>query len=227
MPAKKQRRRLIGACFVEVAGLLELGRLSCALERAPFPIFASAVGKRQRLAVQTDLFMGKPIFYCVEVDKATEFLAYKSAGENEEAQLVDSAQNPTFIYAPLIHVLKLPKVLDERKNVGEKYLAAEVQNLTSLVKIASYKMLYEEPPLPLYAFKNGSQSTLGCFARLDDYEEASLFFYTRMKSEPEAGFVRYSPTRITETAFSKRTDEHGFIYIKIIRLRQKHPLVEF
>lgn len=227
MPAKKERRRLIGACFVEVAGLLELGRLSCALERAPFPIFASAVGKRQRLAVQTDLFMGKPIFYCVEVDKATEFLAYKSAGENEEAQLVDSAQNPTFIYAPLIHVLKLPKVLDERKNVGEKYLAAEVQNLTSLVKIASYKMLYEEPPLPLYAFKNGSQSTLGCFARLDDYEEASLFFYTRMKSEPEAGFVRYSPTRITETAFSKRTDEHGFIYIKIIRLRQKHPLVEF
>lgn len=227
MPPKKERRRLIGACFVEVAGLLELGRLSCALERAPFPIFASAVGKRQRLAVQTDLFMGKPIFYYAEVDKATEFLAYKSTGESEDAQLVDSAQNPTFIYAPLIHIVKMPKVLDERKNVGEKYLAAEVLNLTSLVKIASYKMLYEEPPLPLYAFKNGSQSTLGCFARLDDYEEASLFFYTRMKSEPETGFVRYSPTRITETAFSKRTDEHGFIYIKVIRLKQKHPLVEF
>lgn len=227
MPGKKERRRLIGACFIEVAGLLDLGRLSCALERAPFPIFASAVGKRQRLALQTDLFMGKPIFYYVEVDKATEFLAYKSAGEGEEALLVDSAQNPTFIYAPLIHVLKMPKVLDEQKKVVEKYLAAEVQNLTSLVKIASYKMLYEEPPLPLYAFKNGSQSTIGCFARLDDYEEASLFFYTKMKSEPDAGFVRYSPTRITETAFSKRTDEHGFIYVKVIKLKQKHPLVEF
>jgi hypothetical protein len=227
LPAKKERRRLIGACFVEVAGLFDLGRLSCALERAPFPVFASPAGKRQRLAIQTDLFMGMPIFYFVEVDKSTEFLAYKSGGGSEEVQIVDSAQNPTFIYAPIIHVLKMPKILEERRSVGEKYLAAEVQDLTSLVKIASYKMLYEEPPLPLYAFKIGSQWILGCFARLDDYEEASLFFYTRMKSEPETGFVRYSPTRITETAFSNRTDEHGFIYVKIIKLKQKHPLVEF
>jgi hypothetical protein len=207
--------------------LLELGRLSCALERAPLPIFMSTHGKKMRLAIQTDLFMGIPIFYYVEEEINAEFLAYRNSGETEEVQLVDSTQNPSFIYAPIIHIVKMPKILEDKDDFSERYLAAQVTNLTSLVKIASYKMLYEEPPLPLYAFKNGSDWILGAFARLDDYEEASLFFYTKMKEESTAGFVRYSPTRINETNFSKRTDEHGFIYVKVIKLMEKHPLVEF
>ena len=88
-------------------------------------------------------------------------------------------------------------------------------------------MLYEEPPLPLYTFKNNGKWIIGSFARLDDYEEASLFFYTSVDVEPEHGFVRYSPSRVGDTAFSRRTDEHGFIYVKVIKLAEKHPLVEF
>jgi hypothetical protein len=62
---------------------------------------------------------------------------------------------------------------------------------------------------------------------LDDYEEASLFFYTTVEKEPEHGFVRYAPSRLADTAFSRRTDEHGFVYVKVIKLAEKHPLVEF
>ena len=94
-------------------------------------------------------------------------------------------------------------------------------------KIASYKMLYEEPPLPLYTFKNGTSWIAGCFARLDDFEEASLFFYSRLKQEPPSGFVRYSASRLGDTDFSKRIDEHGSIYVKVVHLKEKHPLVEF
>ncbi|TLY02634.1 MAG: hypothetical protein E6K95_05270 [Thaumarchaeota archaeon] len=97
----------------------------------------------------------------------------------------------------------------------------------SLVKVGAYKMLFEEPPLPLFGFKSGATWILGAFARIDDYEEASLFFYTRMSGEPPAGFVRYSPAKTTETAFSKKTDEHGFVYIKVVKLAEKHPLVQF
>lgn len=227
MPAKKEKKRIIGACFIELKSILDLGRLSCALERAPFPIFVSRRTGGSRLSVQTDLFMGVPIFYYVEVQNGSQFLAYKSNGGTEEVQLVDSAQNPSFIYSPLIHVLKLPKVLEHKAQFSERFLAAEVADLASLVKIASYKMLYEEPPLPLYTFKNGSQWIIGSFARLDDYEEASLFFYTNVDKEPEDGFVRYAPSRVADTGFSRRTDEHGFIYVKVIKLAEKHPLVEF
>jgi len=227
LPPRKEARRIIGGCFVKLGGLMELGRLACALERAQLPIFMSKVGQKTRLSVQNDLFMGVPIFYYAEVDKGGEFLAYRNAGEIEEVQLVESASTPSYIYSPIIHVLKMPSILEHKREFHQKFLAAEVADLASLVKLATYKMLYEEPPLPLYSFKNGTSWIVGSFARLDDFEEASLFFYTRMKEEPSMGFVKYSPANIAETSFSKRTDEHGFYYVKVIKLAEKHPLVEF
>ncbi len=227
MPPKKEQRRIIGGCFVRLSGLVELGRLACALERAQLPIFMDKHGTTIRLSVQNDLFMGVPIFYYFESDKGGEFLAYKNVGETEEVQLVESTSVPSYIYSPIIHVLKLPRILEHKKEFHQRFLAAEVADLPSLVKLATYKMLYEEPPLPLYCFKNGSSWIIGSFARLDDYEEASLFFYARIKEEPSAGFVKYSPTNLAETGFSKRADEHGFYYVKVIKLAEKHPLVEF
>ena len=114
MPAKPRAesappRRIVGACFVELESLTDLGRLSCAFERAPFPIFMSKEGDAYRLAVQTDLFMGIPIFYYVESAKGGEFIAYRSSGETEEALLVEAALNPSYMYAPIVHVLKLPR----------------------------------------------------------------------------------------------------------------------
>jgi hypothetical protein len=220
-------RRIVGACFVELESMTDLARLSCAFERAPFPIFMSKEGSKFRLAVQTDLFMGIPIFYHIEVEKGGEFLAYKSSGEVEEALLVDAALNPSYMYAPVVHVLKLPRVLERRQGFKARFLAAQVSDLANLMKIASYKMLYEEPPLPLYTFKNGTSWIAGCFARLDDFEEASLFFYARLDREPPSGFVRYSASKLGDTDFSKRIDEHGSIYVKVVRLKEKHPLVEF
>ncbi|MDA4115465.1 MAG: hypothetical protein OK442_02785 [Thaumarchaeota archaeon] len=220
-------RRIVGACFVELVSLTDLARLSCAFERAPFPIFMSKEGSKYRLAVQTDLFMGIPIFYHIEVEKGGEFLAYKSSGEVEEALLVDAALNPSYMYAPIVHVLKLPRVLERQRGFKARFLAAQVSDLANLMKIASYKMLYEEPPLPLYTFKNGTSWIAGCFARLDDFEEASLFFYARLEKEPSSGFVRYSASRLVDTDFSKRIDEHGSIYVKVVKLKEKHPLVEF
>jgi hypothetical protein len=48
-----------------------------------------------------------------------------------------------------------------------------------------------------------------------------------LDKEPTTGFVRYSASRLADTGFSKRTDEHGSIYVKVVKLKEKHPLVEF
>lgn len=224
---KKDAKQISGACYVRLDNLVELGRLTCALERAPFPLFAFRNGTGIRVAAQVDLFMGTPIFYYVDVEKSGEFLAYRSSGEVEEVQLMESASSPSFIYGPVIRVKKLPSALEATKKVEERYMAVEVEDMSSLVKVGAYKMLFEEPPLPMFAFKNGTSWVLGTFARIDDYEEASLFFYVRLPAEPTAGFMRYSPAKAGETAFSKKTDEHGFVYLKVVKLAEKHPLVEF
>ena len=224
---KKEEYKVGGACFVELHSLVELGRLSCALERAPFPLFAFRQGGSVRIAAQADLYMGTPIFYFYDADKAGEFLAYRNSGDGEEVQLVSAANNASYLYAPVIRINKMPPPLSPKKDFSEKFMSVEVQDLPSLVKVGTYKMLFEEPPLPLFAFENEEGWIIGTFARIDDYEEASIFFYAKMKEEPQSGFVRYSPDKLGETSFVKKTDEHGFYYIKVVRLTGSHPLVQF
>jgi hypothetical protein len=186
---KKEEQRIGGACYVELDSILDLGRLSCALERAPFPLFAFKHGKATRIAAQADLFMGTPIFYYFDNGQVNEFLAYRITGEGEEVQLVNSASNASYLYAPVIRVQKMPKILDEKKDFQDKFMAIEVENIPILVKVGAYKTLFEEPPLPLFAFRDAGSWVVGTFARIDDYEEASIFFYTRTKDEP-SGFLR-------------------------------------
>jgi hypothetical protein len=224
---KKEEHKLGGACFVELESLAELGRLSCALERAPFPLFAFKHGSSTRIAAQADLFMGTPIFYFFDSDKTGEFLAYRNSGDGEDVQLVSTANNASYLYAPVIRINKMPSPLTPKKDFEDKFMSVEVQDLPSLVKVGTYKMLFEEPPLPLFAFRNGEGWIIGTFARIDDYEEASIFFYARTREEPRSGFVRYAPDKLGETSFVKKTDEHGFYYIKVVRLSQQHPLVQF
>jgi len=223
---KKEEQRIGGACYVGLDSLIDLGRLSCALERAPFPLFAFKHGKATRIAAQADLFMGTPIFYYFDNGQVDEFLAYRITGEGEEVQLVNSASNASYLYAPVIRVQRMPKSLDEKDGFQDKFMAIEVENIPSLVKVGAYKTLFEEPPLPLFAYKDDGEWVVGTFARIDDYEEASIFFYTRAKDEP-SGFLRYSYDKITETTYVKRTDEPGFHYIKVVKLTAPHPLVDF
>lgn len=224
---KKDEHKLGGACFVGLGSLVELGRLSCALERAPFPLFAFKHGSLTRIAAQADLYMGTPIFYYFDADRTGEFLAYRNAGDGEDVQLVPAANNASYLYAPIIRINKMPETLTPKEDFQDKFTSVEVHDLPSLVKVGTYKMLFEEPPLPLFSFKNSQGWITGTFARIDDYEEASIFFYARSKEEPPSGFVRYSPDKIAETSFVRKTDEHGFYYIKVVRLSGEHPLVQF
>jgi hypothetical protein len=227
MLPKKEDFKLGGACFVKLASLLELGRLSCALERAPFPLFAFKNGKGYKIAAQADLFMGTPIFYYFDSDEFGEFLAYRKSGDGEEVVLVHDANNASYIYAPIIEVIKMPPQLEDKKSFEDKFMSSEVQDIANLAKVGTYKMLFEESPLPFFSFKNGDGWVLGTFARMDDYEEASIFFYARLPVEPATGFVKYSPDKVSETSFAVKTDEHGFAYVKVVKLAEKHPLVQF
>ena len=224
---KKDEPKIGGACYIKLGSLIELGRLSCALERAPFPLFAFKEGEFTRIAAQADLFMGTPIFYYFDSDKTGEFLSYRNSGDGEDVQLVGAANNASFLYAPVIRINKMPETLEPKKDFPDKFMSIEVNDLASLVKVGTYKMLFEEPPLPLFAFENHDGWLIGTFARIDDYEEASIFFYARTKGPPTSGFVKYSPDKLPETGFVTRTDEHGFYYIKVVKLDQTHPLVRF
>ena len=53
----------------------------------------------------------------------------------------------------------------------------------------------------------------------------SYFYYVVLSESPAAPFLRYSSQKSEATSFYNRIDEHGYIYLKLIRLAKPHPLV--
>jgi hypothetical protein len=64
----------------------------------------------------------------------------------------------------------------------------------------------------------------GVFTRLDEFDETSIFFYCWLDKEPRGRFLKYS-TNPSELSYTDRIEEHGYVYLKVIKLKASHPLV--
>ncbi len=182
--------------------------------------------------LRLDLFVGAPIFYFAYSEDVKHFLGYKTTAIGEEVSLVDVPSNPALVYAPIIEIVRLPEIFKRSLESGEEYtgarfLSLQVKDIMSIVKVASYKVMFEEPPLPMFTFPSprGDKWLIGSFTRIEEYEEASIFFYYEQEEKPAQNYVGYSTSR-AQAFFTNRTDEHGNLYVKIIRVRKMHPLVE-
>lgn len=236
--ADENIKKLNPPSFVEVASLKDLARLACALERVALPIFSFKMDEEVLLAIQLDLFMGTPVLYFARSESAGGFLGYRNLGGKEIAEISVSTRDPANVYAPIISIEKIPEIFaqgfeavakkkKEGEDLCEHYLSMQVGDLDSLCKVALYKIVFEESPLPLFTFKGkGEQWVLGSFARLDDSDETAVFFYTELTDRPSHRFVRYSSVNPERTGLTDRIDEHGYVYGKICELKETHPMVD-
>ncbi|MHB1909120.1 MAG: hypothetical protein ACYCQJ_09680 [Nitrososphaerales archaeon] len=229
---QSQKKEIKAPTFIETESINDIGRLACALERAPLPLFALKNEGKNMIATQLDLFMGVPIYYFSYSPEVKHFLGYRTTQTGEEITLVDAPTNPTLVHAPIIEIVKVPQIFQQGLDkagspyqLQEKFLWIEVKDLVSLIKVASYKMLFEEPPLPIFAFPVQGKWCIGAFTRIEDYEEGSTFFYYLQDTKPEQNFVRYSMNK-ADAMFTSRTEEHGYVYVKLIKLKHTHPLVD-
>jgi len=222
--------QLKAPCYIALASLKDFGRLVCALERTPLPAFSLQFNRHEVLAVQNDVINGRPVIYYTQEDsKSGQYLAYRVSNGIEEVLLASSVDNPTYIYSPILKVERFPRSLTRsaRVNKGSGYIVIKLRDLSSLAKVAAYKTIYDEPPLPLFLFKErGGKIVLGTAMSTNDNENISYFYYVDMKEEPNEPFLRYSSQKVDHPTFLTRLDEHGYIYLKVIRLADNHPLVK-
>lgn len=217
-------------CYIALLGLKDFGRLVCALERTPLPAFSLQFNRRDVLAVQTDIINGRPVIYYSENGaKDGQYLAYRVTSGVEEVLLAGSVDNPTFVYSPILKVEKFPPALARSAKVDKKsgYTVIKLKDLSSLAKVAAYKTVFDEPPLPLFLFKERrGRVILGATMSANDNETISYFYYVVLDEEPRDPFLRYSSQKVEQPVFSSRLDEHGYVYLKVIRLAADHPLVK-
>jgi len=227
--SSKGKDGLRPAKFIQLSDLKELGRLTCALEKTPLPTLFFKWRKKPYLAAQFDTLQRRPIFYYVASEDA-EFLRYKISGNDEEVSLTNLSANSAYVYSPIISLEDVPLSYSSglkggREKTGDKYSSIRLKDLNSLSKIAAYKVLYDEPPLPVFRFSHKKEDVLGVFTRLDDLEEAAIFFYLKIDSSLKAPFIRYSSSKENGATLTSNLGDHGYIFIKVIEILGSHPLV--
>jgi hypothetical protein len=217
-------------CYIALADLKNFARLVCALERIPIPAFSLVFNKENVLASQADIVNGRAvIYYCRSDLPSGQYLAYRITNGVEEVLLADSVSNPTFVYSPILSVDKFPPTLSRSAKVDKKsgYSVIKLRDLASLAKVAAYKTMFDEPPLPLFLYRDQEKKLiLGSPMSTNDNDSISYFYYVVIDQEPKEPYLRYSSQKNEQPVFSSRLDEHGYIYLKVVRLQGDHPLVK-
>jgi len=211
--------------YIEVFDLAEFARLVCALERIPRTAFSFNLEGKNIISVQMDVLKERPVNYYAVTEKNGHYLTYALKGEKEQYDVVNSISNPIYLYSPIVKVKSLPSTLKpETSNDPEiAYEPLELEDLTSLIKL-SYG--FEESPFPLIAFRDGTKWYVGVFMNFNETDETSYFCHVKLDFEPTKPFVKYSSKDGLEPSFVNSINDHGYSYLKVIKLKDKHPLVK-
>jgi hypothetical protein len=211
--------------YIEVNNIAEFSRMVCALERVPRTAFAFNLDEKSVISVQMDLLKERSVNFYVETDKKGHYISYGFKAGKEDFDIVNTISNPMYLYSPIVNIKSLPAALKpETVYLPEVvYESIELEDLTSLIKL-SYG--FEESPFPLFAFLDGSNWYVGVFMNFNESDEISYFCHVKLDYEPMKPFMKYSSKDGTEPTFVGTVSDHGYSYLKVIKLKDKHPLVK-
>ena len=210
--------------YIQVRSPLEFTRLVCALERAPRVSFLHEHQGKKVLSVQMDLLKESPVIYYTPVENFSHYLCYGFRSAKEESVMVESTLDASRMYSPIVKIKSLPRSLhpSPESNTG-KYQPIELDDLGSLAKL-SYG--FEEAPFPLFSFPFKEKWFLGVFLNFNE-DGDSFFCYVVLNEEPVKPFLKHTTTNSSEPILVDNTSEHGYSYIKIVKLHETHPLVNY
>jgi len=209
--------------YIQVYSTLEFTRLVCALERTPRVSFSHNYNGKKILSVQMDVLQQKPIVYYTPLEHSGDYLCYGLKSGKEKSNIVDSTSDASKLYSPIIRIKSLPKTLQPGNGTLDRYQPIELEDLSSLAKLT---WGFDDVPFPLFLFPHNDKWLLGVFMNFND-EGTSYFCHVVLNSDPGNPFIKFSPTNGIEPIFVQNPSEHGYSYIKIIKLKDTHPLVDY
>ena len=209
--------------YIEVSSTMEFSRLVCALERAPRVSFLHEHNGQKVLSVQMDILKEKPIVYYTPFEHNGNYICYGLKGGKEESDIVNSTSDASKLYSPIVRIKSLPDALKPGNGTTDRYLPIELEDLSSLAKLT---WGFEETPFPLFLFPHTNKWLVGVFMNFSE-EGTSYFCHVVLDSDPEKPFLKFTTNNDAEPLFVENPSEHGYSYIKIIKLKETHPLVDY
>ncbi len=208
--------------YIQVSSTLEFSRLVCALERAPRISFLHDHEGKKILSVQMDILKEKPIVYYTPLEHNGHYLCYELRGGKEQTEIVDSTSDTSRLYSPIVRIKSLPDTLRPGNGTADRYQPIELEDLASLAKLT---WGFDENPFPLFLFPHNDKWLVGMFMNFTE-EGTSYFCHVVLDEDPQKPFLKFSNNN-SEPSFVKNPSEHGYSYVKIIKLKDTHPLVDY
>ena len=209
--------------YIQVNSTLEFSRLVCALERVPRVSFLHDYDGQKILSVQMDVLKEKPIVYYTPLEYIGHYLCYGLKRGKEESEIVNTTSDASKLYSPIVRIKSLPKTLRPGNGTLDRYQPIELEDISSLAKLT---WGFEEIPFPLFLFPYNDKWLIGVFMNFNE-EGISYFCHVVLDNDPQKPFMKFSSTNGSEPIFVENPSEHGYSYIKIIKLKDTHPLVDY
>ncbi len=209
--------------YIQVNSILEFTRLVCALERAPRVSFLHDYDGKKILSVQMDILKEKPVVYYTHLEHNGHYLCYGLKRGKEESEIVDTTSDASKLYSPIVRIKSLPKTLQPGNGTLDRYQPIELEDMSSLSKLT---WGFEDMPFPLFLFPRNDKWLIGVFMNFND-EGISYFCHVVLDDDPLKPFLKFSTVNGTQPTFVDSPSEHGYSYIKIIKLKDTHPLVDY
>lgn len=208
--------------YIEVDSQLEFARMVCALERVPRIVFKHEHDGKRVLSVQMDLLKEKPIIYYVPVSKDGQYISYGIRAGKEDCTMTDSMTDSTRLYSPIVGIKSLPDNLKAGNGTDVKYSPLELDDLASLVKLT---FNFEETSIPLFMFPIKDKHAVGVFMNFNE-DGPSYFCHVKLDTDTSKAFLKHTASNGAKPEFVDVPSGHGYSYVKIIRLKDTHPLVD-
>jgi len=209
--------------YIQVNSTLEFSRLVCALERTPRVSFLHDYDGQKILSVQMDILKEKPIVYYTPLKNIGHYLCYGLKSGKEESEVVDTTSDTSKLYSPIVRIKSLPKTLRPGNGTLDRYQPIELEDMSSLAKLT---WGFDEIPFPLFLFPHNDKWLIGIFMNFNE-EGTSYFCHVVLDNDPQKPFMKFSSTNGSEPIFVENPSEHGYSYVKIIKLKDTHPLVNY
>ncbi len=209
--------------YIQVSSTLEFSRLVCALERTPRVSFMHDHDGQKILSVQMDILKKKPIIYYTPLKQIGHYLCYGLRGGKEESEIVNTTSDASKLYSPIVKIKSLPKTLRPGNGSLDRYQPIELEDMSSLAKLT---WGFDDVPFPLFLFPHNDKWLIGIFMNFNE-EGTSYFCHVVLDCDPRKPFIKFSTVNGSEPIFVGNPSEHGYSYVKIIKLKDTHPLVDY
>ena len=215
--------------YIQLESYLDFSRLVCALENVPFMCMVHKYEGQDVLCTQVDVLHDKPIMYYVPLSAgpaADHYVYYGLKSGREEYGMSHTTSDASMAYSPVIRVKSLPDALRPDDNISDMYYPVVLEDLSGLTKMTWGR---EDAPFPLFLFSrgDGKWSIGAVLAQPASIDAPSYFAHVELDADPGKPFLMFSTQNGMTPKFVDAPSEHGYSYMKIIRLKGSHPLIDY